>query len=1656
MIRSRGRPTIPIPVHPERVLSRAIKAGLSATIELQRNIKNKTTQVYYERSREKFRIRQQVYQLTKERGTPDFSHISKAEPPIRDDVKRMLYEKAAEYGFTETQRQKNRSDTVHPVNQRFNACGTVVRENSEIMFPHPEPKDFGTSSRRVGNTRKQFRLAGYEKSSFGPRVILAHPDLPSLDFGDAIRSHNEYLATFCAIHDVSVRETTRYSQLFFLLVRPYLEYLYSEFSCGKSNFQKGVNWALRQVKELIYEDGYQPTIYEKKTVTQQLEFEERNKQKRTCENWIFFKRMEEEARSLYGETSPTTLNMKRLRGELGEGEVIPWTEVNSIFTVDDVEHIRNKVARKARIAGSTIHKRIADLFPSPWYLNDIILSGDRYTRTSNYLILSEVPVETEHGSGKIDLLLCERTVSKDGKSVFWKPVFIIEIKTRLGQSLYVDANYKESEVRSKDNQRVVSDFPLSDHPLSEDHWEKIVQSTPTKSARNQLNIYSQALREYYATATGDELDQILRGVVAIESSSDIKEIRALIERFIIHGYENVKDRVRIIKRTVFTPSQDIDSRIALVIEEQPGPKKSVGDSIDAPWSPLYSPFTINKNTEQKFLLYLTGHSPTSAGQSAAWNARYYHGLQFLYEMKKKQKTSEFVWVDLASQFNEPRLAEVRLRLRPRGYSNEETAKAQPDHIREFFESIGVTGYLDEIMSYLYHDGSLPSFNIETRKRKQIIIISGADSIRDATPSPYRAKFSVLIERLISSFPVDSKTTVVWFDSPVPSVEKSAPYSTRALLPYSDTSPLGTVVTEIIWNLPVAPKGAIQPDKWSLPTIADTPMHDDIRVIVRQSPDGFHTELIHVPFLLGWSKRFRNKGSGQVVHEYDIDDIVPEKKIRNRMRLLSLTLLPWIVRLWPQETLTSDTDEIIDDQIRHVNEQYRGGSDSLPIAKKILPSTPCTPPRLLDLVTFKLPATMSGLSYQELSMSKINTQRLYRSPRKLQTKPLQKVSEDIDVPQVEALPTEVEEDRDWVFGVTFQNEEQDLQSWWLVAQDPAHPARMLVGCFTDRSPDKDGFLWAETRHRLVTQASLDEILGFHQTTMIGRTAGDTMEYWSSIDDDAPVYSGTLEFKSYGRLSKRHLRALRSSLSEEPLDRPSYDVRPSEDFYKRAVDALKRHLVAVSSPTPVSVHLDMDKKEGVCTVLFRNKDEVMQEVAVIYTADLISILRRPMTNVGPLFTDSGEYVTWSIFDDIDYGELDVISSYVTFTAARKAPAEIPKRLSQFFDEAESLSVSISHDTSICPIVLDEDSNHGACWRIELPPDCPARVRKQLGRAMTGEEVNGLLAPGKFYAGKLYALDFTQPTVSERNESIAFHEERYIRMFLRSKGLHLKKLPQGTFLLIADQKWVVSVAWEDSYFKWNAQSTVTSLFFKGGEQYIELIYTNDIQKESKRLLNTITSQIPPAQIYEYSELEEQVFSGLENREYSKISPPCELRFIEQTETICQYGVFLCDSSHSKALFTSTIDATENADPVAVIEVISEGLNEGEMSTYNIINQEEFMEHLSSWVNEYVPKVEWTGEEGGSEKEEIEWKVTLFVPLRKREVNWEAFQNDGDELLVGVLNVDKRVLVDSEVEDAKVKVREAIENEVVPELGHVLNLEEVLEEQVPKVLQKIRSQEE
>jgi hypothetical protein len=1641
MTRSRGRPVKPIPVHPERVISRAVQAGLSITIELQRNIINKITRKHYESSQRTWIKNRQAYQVTK-----NYSYIRKAEPPVVDNNHKILFENAAKFGFTEVSRQKNSDGTVGPINQRLNSCGAALREFSHRSFLFPQPVDYGTQTYQIDQGTMEFRVAGYNASSFGPKVILAHPDLPSMDFGDAVRSHNEYIATFCAIHDVPVRETTRYSNLFLLLVRPYLEYFYSEYKTGRSGFQKGVNNALRQIKELVREAGFVPTMYEDRRISRNHDFHSPKAKLK------FFDDQISEAETFYGSEHPLVTEVKRLKaGGVKRSYALDEPE-EECFTTNDVEYIREKAVQRSVFSGSIYHRRIAVLFPSPWHITDVIFNGDRFAQDSRYIIVSELPVHTKSGVVKVDLVLFERTVSEDGKSVFWEPRLVLEIKTRKGQSWWVKPVFKKSEVRTV--QRVVPEWPMDDLSLDDNMWNAIVNSTPRPSTQNQLNVYVRALADAFKRSTKRELGKILTGTIIVDSTSDLDRIRRSMEQLIVHAFEKMRERRRRIKRTAFEP--DGNDRIALVVHEQEPPTRKDTKVVKAPWEPVYNPFRGKRNSEREFILYLSSKSQTSGGQSAAWHAKYHHGLQILHDVQTSRNATDIIWIDLADQFCDPGLAEARLRLRPRGYSEEELARVQPECIREFFESVAVRGHLDSILSFLYEDGKVPEFTLKRRRKDthRVIVITGADTLRDATPSSHHEKLRLVMDRLLSSVPDDQKTTVVWFDSPLPSVDKALPYSSRALLPFYDDDSLSEVVTDIIWNLSVAPIGALLPDRWKLPIIGDSPMHDDIRVIVHHSPTSLSIELTHVPFLRGWSKRFRNKGSGLVVQDRRIHDVVPEKSVRDRMKLLSLTRIPWLVRLWPDETLAEDSKGTLAELFRSLDRELRRPLNRRAIRRRLLGEL-TRDPTILDLLRLRLPDTRDAKLYAAVTVGKINSQRLYRSPNKLLTRPLKTVPSHMQ-------PLEVVDDEpeiDTVIGIRFEEEGDVTQPWWLVVQDPDNEARLMVGCFTHRPAATDGFLWSATSQETLTHHTLEDILALQQTIMTGSNTDIGVEVWSSRPgEDEAFDSGIIEVIGRGRSTVKHLRAFRQTLPSVVRSRPVSVTLPTEFFYDRVVDALRRYIASVTSPIPVTVSLERVKNG--CQVTFTDPEngEILQTVTLDIFADLITLLRWPMRESGPMYTDSGAYVIWSVFEDIEFGELDFLKPYITYRAARLTPEELPERISQFFEETETLKVGIEHDNSVCPMVTEEQAmDHGVCWRITLPPDCPECVRQQIGKSMSGEELNGLLAPGRLYtAGRLYTFEFSQPEVSEKDESVVFHENKFIRIFLRGQGLCLKTLKPGTFLQVAGQKWYVEVSWRNRvHFEWKARSAVSGLYLSGGPRTIRLeLGTGHIAREEcARILNLIASEVPDNRVENLSQVEETVLSGLRVRGYSsKSSPLFELRVVESTRSVFRFGVYPEGVSADESSVDITIKAESGESVEEVLSEMDFVFEEGDLSQYNFRNKESFWKKLTVWVNRNIPDVEWTE---GVEKPK-QWEVTLSVDVKKNQVYWTAEDYTNDESKRELLYDDPKILLDSSVEKVEQELRETIEDDVIPKLVHISNLKDVLDKQVPEVIRELREEDE
>ena len=395
-------------------------------------------------------------------------------------------------------------------------------------------------------------------------------------------------------------------------------------------------------------------------------------------------------------------------------------------------------------------------------------------------------------------------------------------------------------------------------------------------------------------------------------------------------------------------------------------------------------------------------------------------------------------------------------------------------------------------------------------------------------------------------------------------------------------------------------------------------------------------------------------------------------------------------------------------------------------------------------------------------------------------------------------------------------------------------------------------------------------------------------------------------------------------------------------------MKRYLTSVKHLIPVSVHLEL-VDDKICRLRLKDGDgQILHKQEIQYTAELISLLRWPQTHNGGMFTNSSRFVTWNIFEDIHYGELDFIAPYVSFKAARRTPTQLPERISQFFEDIKTIHVGIEHDEQVCPITLGEEINHGACWRITLPQDVAEAVRKLLGHHMTGEEVNGLLAPERVMADQLYKLKLTIPEVSETDPSIVFHEERYIRILLRQHDFFLRILNPGTYLHVQEQRWVVDVHWEeDGYAIWSAISITTGLPFKSERTIIPLTCSQNAEEECTMILGVITEEIPNDRIIEYDILKDRILTKLRSLGYTTRPPSCEWRMISTSDKRCVFGLFQIGKSGNPIIMHEyNLKPGLRISIEDLIDQYQESMSDAEKPDYHIINTDAFHRKLARWL--------------------------------------------------------------------------------------------------------------
>jgi len=1291
-----------------------MRRGLSAALELQRDIKNKRTIGLYQSSQGILSDATDDYYQTVRAGDGDHSKTVQAENNVRRNVLDMCWENAAAYGNTEVRRVKKSDEDIGPLNQRFNICGAGLRNFGMTMFTFQEPEFFGYQTKNVDGQTTTFRSMGYRRNSYGPHTPLVHPDLPSLDFVDAIRHHLDYLATFCYIYDVPPRETGRYWNLYQLWARPYLEHIYSECSFGKKGFREGTRQILRGIKEDITK-YYNIRSSDAPTVTGSLSTP------KPSFSTNFFSNLIAEARS-WGIDDPGLDELERLHTTYPSHEVDKNDDDDSKTTYlreRDVRAIHQRISKRVTKTGSQIHRTISSQLSNPWNLRNIIMNSGSPVNDDGFHVSFEVPVDTVLGKGIVDIILSERVSLKNETRVFQRPIMVFEIKTKQGHSMTLGRrdNWSESRARYGLDQRVVADFRFDERALDSDEWESFIRATPTPNSQTQLRAYSDAVWKEYQEQTGsDEPNALITGVILVEATEDIRLVRDMLRGLVLNIYDEIVKHNDRRHRLVFEPTVRGQSvRVAVVINERPHSISSEGSTILPDWQPVYDPLQFSSSNERRFIMYLDGQSPTSSGASAGWIAKFHHGLHLVKDIVEKDKKTNVVWIDLADQFVDPRLAEARLYLRPYSNKEKDVQRSHKEDIRQLFESIPVMVMFSDVDRFLFKGKSISKVQAQLDQLPQencLIIVSGMETIRDSTPESYRWRLELLLSGIVSSLPDNKSVTVLWFDSPVPGDTYSTSYSSRTLLPFYESSALCGEVNEIVWNLPVVSGYNADPDNWPLPTLAKTPYHDDIRVIVTQDREGFSIESTLVPTLTDWSKRFRAEGFGEVTAEFDIDQTVPDISVRARMEVLALSLIPWIVRLWPNQKLDAGHgNSTVIERYEQENSRYLIEREHISLEPRILRGDIGREPTLLERVRFRPEHTRGGKSFVPVTLNIINSQRLYRRSRRIRTRP--KTLFESPSPQGREELTDLSNIR---FGLILSSDDSDYE--WRAVVDPNVSSPLKIGLFEINEEVQSSLDWSVSRLDIVSKmgrklrrfdGKVTEFLFRRNPEYSKSERPEEAQWfaWSRLEGDVEwISAGLHDHVLRSSSSKTSLRAfgLKSGPDVSSLHIPSAKFPDGlKETIQETIDRFTRQLCHVRY---VRLKLEMSGKECIIRFLDSQSGKTVHSLRMRNPANLVGLLRWPMTEGRPLRLSNDLLVTWDPFHDfshpspdIDFGEDFKFLEPLLISLTKSEGMVLSPVILDMALEHRTIQITINHYPNQCPLVEGIGKDHASCWGIDL---------------------------------------------------------------------------------------------------------------------------------------------------------------------------------------------------------------------------------------------------------------------------------------------------------------------------------------------------------------------
>ncbi len=869
---------------PNAVLQSAIYSGLAALARLAHGRVRSKTKKYYKSIDTNWRKAWTDWEESRTNDPYDYSPIQNADPNLRRFFLSTVWNDTKRYGNTETKRVYSwQEGTVGPLNALLNYAGARLRDLALTYYPFPQPvkyeirvypdKTIKVFPKNVAEKYQDPRLdttytkAGYPGNQHGPRILLAHPTLPELDFVDMIRAHLIELCKHCFIYNVPRTEAHRYIRLLIHKLRPYLDWVYTQGKTGKKNFNPESDRELREVVKEI-QALYGKHVGRRKSVTRKIEGSQ-------LPDTI--KKMKKQIVRHLNKTKDLD-ERKRIQNILDHIDQVPIKD-------KDVEKLKDQVLSLSQREGNDWHRILLSDLHHPASLKQVVFAGDKMLEEpSPVLVVGELPVAKR--TGQIDITFFLRR-EIPGRTIM-TPVLTLEIKSKTG----FNYNLYSVRTRNKNKKDYGPRFYASKRRLSNSEWKRIINAKPAMNTTTQLDAYEKLLvQEYKKLVPSDPTPpkNLWKGVIVLDTDQNPLEVFEAFQDLLANlSMGLVNDMIDSNNLTSYIPDSDNPKkplRLALLLTASNGPSELLHEMKPPETIIEEDPFRERVKDDRILTLYVSIPSATSSGNAAAWMSRNWHLLHHLRECKEtsKEKT-EILWLDLMGVFKNLEPDEPKKYLIKRRFGLDELleeghiTKRSHKHLTTLLDSISFVDLSLDVDRLLSNNKSELSSIIDIVQSKtnedsdteKIIILDGWAEFRNLVPKEQKQLVRSLERTLLDILP-EKNTNIIWLDKGVPHTRMNPRYQRKCIKPLPHDSHRKYHLDEIIYNAPSTPRLF----GWQIPR------REDARIIIQDTPTSAKpwARTIDVPLLRDITKKVRGISKR--------DGLVPEEDLVQVTRLSSM-------------------------------------------------------------------------------------------------------------------------------------------------------------------------------------------------------------------------------------------------------------------------------------------------------------------------------------------------------------------------------------------------------------------------------------------------------------------------------------------------------------------------------------------------------------------------------------------------------------------------------------------------------------------------------------------------------------------------------------------------------------------------------------------------